>query len=247
MNIKEKTQELLELLERTIKENAKNEMAISFSGGLDSSIIAAIALRHGELTGYSVGVPGSYDLVNAEKNAELLGLGLKKVELSEQDIIEIIPKVKRTTGLSDRLNIGIAVPLYASCSAAAKDGFSSILCGQGADELFAGYARYLKMEAQELTRELERDFLALEKGGWKRDSSVAKACGIELVAPFLDQRLSAFARELPLEFRTDGTERKIILRELASLLGLDKGICGQKKKAIQYGSGISKVIKKIEL
>ncbi len=247
MNLNDSALGLLKLLETALQDELERPTAISYSGGLDSSIVAAIALKKVRLTGYCAGLPGSYDLVNAEKNAELLGLELRKVELSKADIIELIPKVERITGLNDRMNIGIAIPLYASCLAAARDGFESILCGQGADELFAGYARYLKMDKEKLGLELEKDFLALGSGGWKRDSSIAKAAGMRLASPFLEQRVSALAKKLPLEFKTDRVERKIILREVASLLGLDREICEQKKKAVQYGSGVARVLEKADL
>jgi len=246
MSLNESAEELISLLGRAL-ESIKQPAAISFSGGLDSSVVAAIAMKRMKLTGYSVGIAGSYDLVNAEKSANALGLELKKIELSEAEILGRVPTVKKLTGLEDRLNVSIAIPLYDSCSAAAGDGFGTILCGQGADELFAGYARYEKMGKKELELALEKDFLALENGGWKRDLSIAKAAGIALVSPFMDTRVSDFARSLPVELKYDGKERKLVLRTAARLLGLDGAISGQKKKAMQYGSGVAKVLEKSRL
>ena len=246
MSLNESAEELISLLGRAL-ESIKQPAAISFSGGLDSSVVAAIAMKRMKLTGYSVGIAGSYDLVNAEKSANALGLELKKIELSEAEILGRVPTVKKLTGLEDRLNVSIAIPLYDSCSAAAGDGFGTILCGQGADELFAGYARYEKMGKKELELALEKDFLALENGGWKRDLSIAKAAGIALVSPFMDTRVSDFARSLPVELKYDGKERKVVLRTAARLLGLDGAISGQKKKAMQYGSGVAKVLEKSRL
>ena len=246
MSLNESAEELISLLGRAL-ESIKQPAAISFSGGLDSSVVAAIAMKRMKLTGYSVGIAGSYDLVNAEKSANALGLELKKIELSEAEVLGRVPTVKKLTGLEDRLNVSIAIPLYDSCSAAAGDGFGTILCGQGADELFAGYARYEKMGKKELELALEKDFLALENGGWKRDLSIAKAAGIALVSPFMDTRVSDFARSLPVELKYDGKERKLVLRTAARLLGLDGAISGQKKKAMQYGSGVAKVLEKSRL
>jgi len=246
MSLSESAEKLVSLLERSL-DGIRSPAAISFSGGLDSSVVAAIAMKRMKLTGYSVGIAGSYDLGNAEKSASSLGLELKKIELSEKEVLSRVPTVKKLTGLEDRLNVSIAIPLYDSCSAAASDGFVTILCGQGADELFAGYARYEKMGKAELKAALEKDFLALENGGWKRDLSIAKAAGIVLVSPFMDTHVSDFARALPVEFKYDGKERKVILRTAARLLGLDPSVSGQKKKAMQYGSGVAKVLEKRRL
>lgn len=246
MSPSEPAEKLISLLERAL-DGIRSPVAISFSGGLDSSVVAAIAMKRMKLTGYSVGIAGSYDLGNAEKSANSLGLELKKIELSEREVLSLVPTVKKLTGLEDRLNVSIAIPLYDSCSAAAGDGFGTILCGQGADELFAGYSRYEKMGKEELKAALEKDFLALENGGWKRDLAIAKAAGIELVSPFMAPQVSDFARKLPVELKCDGKERKIILRQAARLLGLDASVSGQKKKAIQYGSGVAKVLEKSRL
>jgi len=246
MSLSESAGRLIGLLEASLSA-VRPPAAISFSGGLDSSVVAAIALKRMNLAGYAVGLAGSYDLGNAGKSANALGLALKKVELSEEDVLALAPKVKKITGLEDRMDVSIAIPLYASCSAAARDGFRAVLCGQGADELLAGYARYEKMGKDGLKSALEKDFLALEDGGWKRDLAIAKAAGVELVSPFMDPRVSDFARKLPVELKYNGNERKVVLREAARLIGLDVSVSGQKKKAIQYGSGVAKLLEKSRL
>jgi len=211
---------------------------IAFSGGLDSSILA-------EITGvplYSIGLPESYDMQNSRKVSEHLGKMLYPIEVSEEEVVAAIPKVSKIVG-TRQLDIEIGVPFYLLFQKIPK--VSGLITGQGADELFGGYKRYEKLVGtDELEVELRKDAEEVNSILKRRELKIAKNFGIELYFPYLSQEVFEFAKKLPVEEKVSFVGRKLILKEVAKLLGLPEEIYNQPKKAIQYGTGISKVIKK---
>jgi asparagine synthase (glutamine-hydrolysing) len=116
-----------------------------------------------------------------------------------------------------------------------------ILAGQGADELFGGYFRYLHTVT--LAEDMGRDFLALPRQ-LSRDQAVASLFGAFFSLPYLDCRVVAAARAIPLgELIREGIRKKP-LREAAAR-HLPAAIAWYEKKAMQYGSGVMKEMEKL--
>jgi len=125
---------LYEALERSVKKRYYKPCAIAFSGGLDSSILAALC-KDAKL--YSVGMAGSHDIMQTRSAAKLLGL-IDNLHLHEITMYELefaIPAVIKAIESSDPLMVSIALPLYFASKYASSDGLRVILSGQGADEL----------------------------------------------------------------------------------------------------------------
>jgi len=208
---------------------------IGFSGGVDSSILAA--RLDGPL--YVGGFEGSHDIAAARSAAAALGRPLRVVEFSHADIERGIPEIVAATGRTNPMDIQIALPLYLVAEAAAADGHDRLALGQGADELFGGYAKIAnapgdhRVEAgtvrgaaretvRTLPQQLERDVLAL------------RAAGVDPVVPLLADRVVKAALRLPGEWLVDGGERKVALRRAADFLPAK--LHSRDKKAVQYGS-----------
>lgn len=235
---------LVKLLERAVEKRVEGKTAIAFSGGLDSAIIAELAAQYCKPTLFVAGLAQSHDPYNAIKAAKAMDLPLERVTITEAELPKLVELATAATEKTEYLQTQIAVAFYALFRRIKTRGYPLVLAGQGADELFGGYARYQKFARDGiLEQELEKDFRELAEKNLERDYLVASANGLDLRVPYLDREVVKFARSLPAGLKANETERKIVLKEVARKLGLPKEICEAPKKAIQYGSGVSRVLR----
>jgi asparagine synthase (glutamine-hydrolysing) len=237
------TTELEDTITTAVLDIVKNEkrVAVSFSGGIDSSIIASLASRNTEVMLYSVGTHNAYDLRMAENASKLLGIELTKIEINKEDVEEAIRQLAGIVKFASVVEISFELPLY---FVAKKSNEHILISGQGADELFGGYARYLSMEKLKLNEFLQKDLeCALVRA--LEEKKIANNFKKELYAPFLSPVVVAVAMGIPVEYKIYNGMRKYILREVGKSLGIDEEIVTREKKAAQYGSGIMNVIKKL--
>jgi len=212
-----------------------DEGVMAFSGGVDSGLIAALA----RLPCVTVGIEGSHDARWAAKAARMMGLDLAIVSPTEKEVAEALVQVVRVIpDPTNPVEASIAATLYFAAAWAAEHGHTRILAGQGADELFGGYARYLS--SPDLAAELERDFADLGRQG-ARDQAVAALHGAYISMPYLDTRVVRAARSIPAAERVRGGVRKYPLRMVAQEY-IPAEIARAEKKAMQYGSGIWRTI-----
>lgn len=236
--------ELARALEKSVQECLEDRIAVSFSGGLDSSTIAAIAKKWSEVGLFTAGLEGSEDLEAAGKVADELGLRLERVLLGEKAVMDIYGKIY-SFYQGSMLKIEIGVPVYACCSEAARAGYGAILFGSGSEELFVGYERYYRYaeEGKDLDAILKEEFGKLGSGDGAMIKKIAYKCGLEARFPFCSRSVAELAFSVPLEERMAERElKKGVLREAGKLLGVPKTALERRKKAAQYGSGVHKVI-----
>ena len=238
---------IITALSNSVKKNLTPDCAILFSGGVDSSLITALAVRHVPgITLITVGFPGSNDVKWAPDAAQLLGVGnsliLKMIDLD--DVESTIPCVMEALETADPMAISLGVPLYIACTEAKSRNINLLLTGQGADELFGGYHRYkeiFKKSTASLHEAIVADVSQLPQRDILRDNTVAKAAGIELAAPFLDPGVIELALSIPAALKVSEFDGelvgKYILRRAAENV-VPTGIAWREKKAFQYGSGV---------
>lgn len=232
-------EELAKAILCSIPKNKK--IAIGFSGGLDSSLVAFLLSKENKVVLYVCGLKNSYDIKIAEITAKELSLPLKKILISEKEVREEIENLSKIINCKNPLVLSFEFPLY---FVAKNCGEKIIALGQGADEIFGGYARYLRMQNLEI--ELNKDIENLIEIGVEREKKIARYFGKEFLYPFLNEEVVKIAKKIPVEFKVKNGKRKIILREIARSFGLKKEIGEREKKASQYGSGIFKIVKKIK-
>ncbi len=214
-----------------------DEGVVALSGGVDSALVAAIARRECIV----VGVEGSSDLKRARSFADALDLELEVALIDPGRIEEALAAVLPVIPSPNPVDASVAATLYFVAEWAALHGTERILAGQGADELFGGYARYL--DTTTLAADLERDFRGLPLQ-LARDQAVAGLFGAYFSLPYLDVRVVRTAMAIPPEEKVKEGVRKRPLREVAARhMPID--FAHREKKAMQYGSGVMREMKRL--
>jgi len=233
-------------IREALAERTPTADAVSFSGGVDSSVVAELV--DGPL--YVAGYPDAGDVARARSAADRLGRDLTVVELDDESVETAVGRVAAATNLTDPMAVSIAVPLFVVASRAAEDGADSLALGQGADELFGGYEKVAtapnddRLDATTV-RAAARETIGSLPEQLRRDVLAVRSVGIEPVTPLLHDDVVATA------LRLDGPhlvspagERKWAFRRAARTFVPDR-LAFRSKTAVQYGSGVSRAIERL--
>jgi asparagine synthase (glutamine-hydrolysing) len=248
----EAAKKLASLLEDSVEKRVRGQarVAVSFSGGLDSSLLALLASRRTEVVLCSAYTSGSRDEVQTSKAAALLGLKLETAVLEEDATVQRaretdIPPGQHAATMMDR---ALWCIYSLTSELAAKNKAKMILLGQLADELFGGYKKYALMAHEggmaAAKRMMRDDVRACANLGFIRDEAACSA-SCEARFPYADEKIASFATSLPMEFKIRDGERKAILRAAAMELGLPEELAGAPKKAAQFSSGAAKLLRRL--
>lgn len=226
--------------------------AVFFSGGLDSSLLAWACAEAGlKPLLLSAGVEGSKDLADARRAASILGLEHLETVLDSEGVLKTLTRLRGYVPISSAMDASIAVVFHILAAKAAGMGLKVAAAGQGADELYAGYEKYVEVQRREgyegLAKALERDVRSLHSGGLDRDTSACREAGLFLTLPYLARRPLEIGLSIPAHLKltlVDGWPvRKYILREVARRVGLGE-IADMRKRALQYGTGVEKIVRR---
>jgi len=161
--------------------------------------------------------------------------------IDEDDVISTILEICRIIPTRNPVTISFEMPLFLVISRVRE---RHVYSGQGADELFAGYTRYVGMSENELEKSVSDDLARLLDTGLEYERNIALNQSKELHYPYLHQRVIDEVRSIPVTEEFRGKERKAALRDVARLLDMGK-IADREKKAAQYGSGIMRCIRQV--
>ncbi|MER7014649.1 asparagine synthase (glutamine-hydrolyzing) [Saccharopolyspora sp. NPDC000359] len=217
------------------------EVGVFLSGGLDSSIVAAIAAEERAAVGqrlktFAVGTADSPDLRAARAAAEHLGTEHLEAVFDADRAIAALDAVVASVESFDASLIRSAVPNWFLAELAAGH-VKAVLTGEGADELFAGYGYYHRSHATDLPGELARTLGELHGLNLQRCDRVTMAHGLEARVPFLDADVIAHAMSLPPELKEleDGVEKAHLRRAFTGWLPDE--LLWRRKSQFGTGSG----------
>jgi len=230
-----------------------DEIGVIFSGGLDSSYLALLLREMSEnvplkIKLYAVGVKDSHDVEAAIYASKFLNLDLEICEVTEDLIRQALPEVVKAIGDDNLMKVGVGLTTYFATKLVARDGIKVAISGQGADELFGGYKRYVQGFIDgTLNYDLRVDMSNMYHVNLERDDACSMLNSVELRLPFLDKKLVELVLNIPDNKKIVSMHddmRKSILRKIAFEDGLDYEIAYRPKKAAQYGTGIDKILRK---
>lgn len=195
------TQELDAILAEAVRLRLPPDLPVAglFSGGIDSTLMMHYARRHRpEMPGYIIAGPGAPDLQYARDYAEASDMDMREVAFDPQGG-ETLSLLERVAGVAETFEPAILRPsLYAYLISRRihEDGYRVALCGEGADELFAGYGPLEHSFAQStaLGRNVQEQCLSMmHRANLQRVDRCAMRFELEIREPFLDPALAEYA------------------------------------------------------
>jgi len=241
LDVHEAQAKVLELLEQAVFKRmvADVPVGVFLSGGLDSSLIAALARRIKEpLDTFSVGMAGSPDKPFADVMAKHLGTRHHEYTFSLTEAFDALPEIIYHLESFDAALVRSAIPNFFLARLAGQH-VKVALSGEGADELFSGY-HYLKSIPQlQLQSELLEITQALHNTNLQRCDRMSMAHGLEVRVPFLDLKLVDYAFRIPVQYKLaqPGNTEKWILRKVAEKL-IPASVAWRAKEKFAAGTGL---------
>jgi len=225
--------DLRRALEEAVERQLMSDVpyGVLLSGGLDSSIVSAVAKKfaakrietHGmkdawwpQLHSFAIGLEGSPDLAAAQKVADHIGSIHHNFTFTIQEGLDAVRDVIYHIETYDVTTIRASTPMYLMSRKIKSMGVKMVLSGEGADEIFGGYLYFHKApDAQEFHEETVRKLSMLSKYDCLRANKSLAAWGVEGRVPFLDKEFMDVAMRLNPEDKMckDGKMEKNILRE----------------------------------
>ena len=243
---------------QVLKDKNQEEFVVSFSGGVDSSILADLAKnvsQEKEIVLLSAGMVSSQDMLSLSKHRDrrkevlvLSPIGVPTIATAAKRLaVSLRDKKIRVAHFEDCL----AFLLIGEEMRRLKPSAKFIVTGNGPDELFCGYDRYRHLidqfgedaVEQEISRALV-EAVALKS----LVKEILQPLGLSTLDPFLTKDLINYSRSLPVDTKIakgDDRLRKRIWRAYARYLGLDENIVRKPKKAMQYSMGLHGVVEKM--
>lgn len=246
---------LREALEDAVRRQLMSDVpyGVLLSGGLDSSIISAIAKRFADrriesdgrerawwpqLHSFAVGLAGSPDLEAARKVADHIGTVHHEVHYTIQEGIDALRDVIYHIETYDVTTVRASTPMYLLARVIRSMGIKMVLSGEGADEIFGGYLYFHKApDARAFHEETVRKIGRLHLYDCLRANKALAAWGVEGRVPFLDREFLDVAMRLNPEAKMAGGGRieKQILRKAFEGLLPDEILWRQKE---QFSDGV---------
>ena len=248
--------ELREALEEAVRRQLMSDVpyGVLLSGGLDSSVIAAVAKKYAarrvetdgrneawwpQLHSFAIGLEGAPDLAKAREVAAHIGTVHHEIHYTLQEGLDALRDVIYYTETYDVTTVRASTPMYLLARVIRSMGIKMVLSGEGADEVFGGYLYFHKApDARAFHEETVRKLSKLHLYDCLRANKSLAAWGVEGRVPFLDKEFLDVAMRLnPVAKMCPGqTIEKRILREAFAGL-LPASVAWRQKEQFSDGVG----------
>ncbi|MCG8858400.1 asparagine synthase B [Tenacibaculum finnmarkense] len=248
--------EVKEALEAAVHRQLMSDVpyGVLLSGGLDSSVISAIAKKYSQkriesddtsaawypqLHSFSVGLEGSPDLAAAQKVADHIGTVHHEIKFTIQEGLDAIKDVIYNIETYDITTIRSSTPMYLMARVIKSMGVKMVLSGEGADEIFGGYLYFHKApNAEEFHEETVRKLDKLHMYDCLRANKSLMAWGIEGRVPFLDKEFMDVAMRINPQDKMINGERmeKWVIRKAFEDM-LPESVAWRQKEQFSDGVG----------
>lgn len=215
-------QKIRDLFDQAVKRRVQTDLpiAVYLSGGIDSTAVLATARKyHNDVTAVIVGTKEATDRIVATRYCEENNIKyVAKEPPSEEELAKSIPEIVRLTESFEPNMIRQSAVSYYIAQAAAEKGFKIILCGEGADETFAGYPEFTQgLDDREIEERIRQFIKDLHRTQLQRVDRTSMAFTTEVRVPFLDLDLADFVLQIPAKYKiikaNDKTITKYIFRK----------------------------------
>ncbi len=245
-------------LESAVKRQLMSDVpyGVLLSGGLDSSIISAIAKKYSamrvetdstqqawwpQLHSFAVGLKGAPDLAAARKVADYIGTVHHEINYTVQEGLDAIRDVIYYIETYDVTTVRASTPMYLLARVIKSMGIKMVLSGEGADEIFGGYLYFHKApNAQAFHEETVRKLSKLYLYDCLRANKSLSAWGVEGRVPFLDKEFLDVAMSLNPQDKMAGNgkiEKHILRKAFEDMLPAE--VCWRQKEQFSDGVGYS--------
>lgn len=252
------SEDIRQALRSAVKKQLMSDVpyGVLLSGGLDSSVISAIAERYSEkrieddeqtrawwprLHSFAVGLKGAPDLEKARKVADHIGTVHHEINYTIQEGLDAIRDVIYYIETYDITTVRASTPMYLLARVIKSMGIKMVLSGEGADEVFGGYLYFHKApDAKAFHEETVRKLSKLYLYDCLRANKSLSAWGVEGRVPFLDKEFLDVAMRTNPEAKMckgDTIEKKIVREAFCDMLPED--IVWRQKEQFSDGVGYS--------
>lgn len=252
----EACKQLRETLEAAVRRQLMSDVpyGVLLSGGLDSSVISAIAKKYAsrrvesngkqeawwpQLHSFAIGLKGAPDLAKAREVADFIGTVHHEINYTIQEGMDAIRDVIYYIETYDVTTVRASTPMYLLARVIKSMGIKMVLSGEGADEIFGGYLYFHKApDAKAFHEETVRKLSKLHQYDCLRANKSLAAWGVEGRVPFLDKEFLDVAMRIgpQLKMCPGKSIEKRIVREAFSDM-LPESVAWRQKEQFSDGVG----------
>lgn len=212
--------------------------SLAYSGGLDSSILLSLCPK--TVVPYTLGDDESKDSVNSIGGSMKLGFEAVSIPLKEVDLEKYASIVRDIDPDIRKKDLGYELVLAVLLDQIKEE---EVITGQGADEIFYGYSIFRDSPEMDNSIHLKK----LYEETLPRETEIAGHFGKKLITPYLSRDIFSIMEDIGRDANFNSDFNKAILRAAATQAGLPLEIVERRKTAAQYGSGMMKKLKSLEI